>query len=235
MERTSARPVASGRVAPAAALAFGVVLGGGRHRGCSRSRSTGSRPSGPLAGFVCYVFVYTVWLKRRTPQNIVIGGAAGAVPPLVAWAAVDGLGQRDGGRALRDRLPLDAAPLLGRWRCCSTRTTRAPACRCCRPCAAPRRARRQILVYTLLLTVALARARRARHARLVLRGRRRRARRALHLARRRCCCARPDDRARGAPHVPLLAALPGAAVRRHGRRQRCSRSRRLRRRGARAR
>ena len=43
-----------------------------------------------LAGFVCYVFVYTVWLKRRTPQNIVIGGAAGAVPPLVAWAAVTG-------------------------------------------------------------------------------------------------------------------------------------------------
>jgi protoheme IX farnesyltransferase len=43
-----------------------------------------------LAGFLCYVLVYTVWLKRRTPQNIVIGGAAGAVPPLAAWAAVDG-------------------------------------------------------------------------------------------------------------------------------------------------
>ena len=43
-----------------------------------------------FAGFACYVLVYTVWLKRRTPQNIVIGGAAGAVPPLVAWAAVDG-------------------------------------------------------------------------------------------------------------------------------------------------
>ena len=44
-----------------------------------------------LSGFLGYVFVYTVWLKRRTPQNIVIGGAAGAVPPLVGWAAVDGL------------------------------------------------------------------------------------------------------------------------------------------------
>ena len=43
-----------------------------------------------LAGFLGYVFVYTVWLKRRTPQNIVIGGAAGAVPPLVGWAAVTG-------------------------------------------------------------------------------------------------------------------------------------------------
>jgi protoheme IX farnesyltransferase len=41
-------------------------------------------------GFLGYVFVYTVWLKRRTPQSIVIGGAAGAVPPLVAWAAVTG-------------------------------------------------------------------------------------------------------------------------------------------------
>jgi heme o synthase len=43
-----------------------------------------------LGGFLGYVFVYTVWLKRRTPQNIVIGGAAGAVPPLVGWAAVTG-------------------------------------------------------------------------------------------------------------------------------------------------
>ena len=43
-----------------------------------------------FAGFLGYVFVYTVWLKRRTPQNIVIGGAAGAVPPLVGWAAVTG-------------------------------------------------------------------------------------------------------------------------------------------------
>jgi heme o synthase len=43
-----------------------------------------------FSGFLGYVFVYTVWLKRRTPQNIVIGGAAGAVPPLVGWAAVRG-------------------------------------------------------------------------------------------------------------------------------------------------
>ena len=43
-----------------------------------------------LAGFVWYTVVYTVWLKRRSPQNIVIGGAAGAVPPLVGWAAVTG-------------------------------------------------------------------------------------------------------------------------------------------------
>ena len=46
-----------------------------------------------FAGFLGYVLVYTIWLKRRTPQNIVIGGAAGAVPPLVGWAAVTGLGR----------------------------------------------------------------------------------------------------------------------------------------------
>ena len=57
---------------------------------CSPSRCTGSPAVWAFAGFACYVLVYTVWLKRRTPQNIVIGGAAGAVPPLVAWAAVDG-------------------------------------------------------------------------------------------------------------------------------------------------
>ena len=66
-----------------------------------------------LCGFLGYVFVYTVWLKRTTPQNIVIGGAAGAVPPLVGWAAVTGgaVGRR--AAAVRDRLLLDAAPLLG--------------------------------------------------------------------------------------------------------------------------
>jgi protoheme IX farnesyltransferase len=89
MARTAARPVASGRVAPAAALAFGCVL-------AALSLLELSLAVNPLAaalsfsGFLGYVFVYTVWLKRRTPQNIVIGGAAGAVPPLVGWAAVTG-------------------------------------------------------------------------------------------------------------------------------------------------
>jgi len=87
MTRTASRPVASGRVSPAAALAFGVGLG-------LASVVLLSVAVNPLAaalsasGFLGYVFVYTVWLKRSTPQNIVIGGAAGAVPPLVAWAAV---------------------------------------------------------------------------------------------------------------------------------------------------
>ena len=91
MRRTADRPVASGRVSPTAAIVYGVVLG------CA-SFALLALTVNPLAavlsmsGLLGYVFVYTMWLKRRTPQNIVIGGAAGAVPPLVAWAAVtDGL------------------------------------------------------------------------------------------------------------------------------------------------
>jgi protoheme IX farnesyltransferase len=89
MARTATRPVASGRVSVGAAIAFGLVL-------CAASFLLLSLTVNPLAaslslsGFVGYVGVYTLWLKRRTPQNIVIGGAAGAVPPLVAWAAVTG-------------------------------------------------------------------------------------------------------------------------------------------------
>ncbi len=89
MARTANRPVASGRVSPAAATAFGLTLG------CA-SFALLALAVNPLAatlslsGLIGYVCVYTLWLKRATPQNIVIGGAAGAVPPLVAWAAVTG-------------------------------------------------------------------------------------------------------------------------------------------------
>jgi protoheme IX farnesyltransferase len=89
MTRTAKRPIPSGRVSPNAALLFGCTL-------ACLSLLELSLAVNPLAaglsfsGFLGYVFVYTVWLKRRTPQNIVIGGAAGAVPPLVGWAAVTG-------------------------------------------------------------------------------------------------------------------------------------------------
>ena len=66
-----------------------------------------------LVGDLFYVLVYTRWLKRSTPQNIVIGGAAGAVPPLVGWAAATGNLTRPGAVPLPDRLLLDAAALLG--------------------------------------------------------------------------------------------------------------------------
>ena len=89
MARTATRPVAAGRISPAASIAFGTLLG------CA-SFALLALAVNPLAaalslsGLFGYVFVYTLWLKRTTPQNIVIGGAAGAVPPLVAWAAVTG-------------------------------------------------------------------------------------------------------------------------------------------------
>ena len=89
MSRTSDRPVPSGRMPARMALAFGVTLGVASFA----LLATAVNPlaaSLSLGGLVGYVGVYTVWLKRRTPQNIVIGGAAGAVPPLVAWAAVTG-------------------------------------------------------------------------------------------------------------------------------------------------
>ena len=60
-----------------------------------------------------YVFIYTIWLKRRTPQNIVIGGAAGASPPMIGWAAVTGDIGVGRDRAVRDHLLLDAAAFLG--------------------------------------------------------------------------------------------------------------------------
>jgi protoheme IX farnesyltransferase len=89
MARTANRPVPSGRVSPRAALTFGLAL-------AALSVVWLALVVNPLAaalsfsGFLGYTLVYTVWLKRRTTQNIVIGGAAGAVPPLVGWAAVTG-------------------------------------------------------------------------------------------------------------------------------------------------
>jgi protoheme IX farnesyltransferase len=89
MTRTKLRPIASGRISPAAGLAFGVGLG-------ALSFAIFWFLVNPLsawlalAGLLFYVFIYTMWLKRTTTQNIVIGGAAGAFPPLVGWAAVTG-------------------------------------------------------------------------------------------------------------------------------------------------
>ena len=89
MSRTADRPVASGRVSPAAAITFGILLGAGSFLLLATQVNV-LAASLSLSGLFGYVFVYTLWLKRTTPQNIVIGGAAGAVPPLVAWAATTG-------------------------------------------------------------------------------------------------------------------------------------------------
>ena len=86
----------AGRISPRAALTFGCALARAvAARALARGQPARRRRS-RFAGFLGYVFVYTVWLKRRTPQNIVIGGAAGAVPPLVGWAAVTGSVERHG-------------------------------------------------------------------------------------------------------------------------------------------
>jgi heme o synthase len=89
MERTASRPLPAGRMAPGEALGFGCVLSVGSVAVMGVAVNWAAAALLALTiGF--YVFVYTMWLKRRTPQNIVIGGAAGALPPLIGWAAVTG-------------------------------------------------------------------------------------------------------------------------------------------------
>ncbi|MFL5332322.1 MAG: heme o synthase [Geminicoccaceae bacterium] len=89
MARTRLRPTASGRIEAAEALAVGVTLAiiSVMLMGLALNWLAAALLALTIA---FYVFVYTMWLKRRTPQNIVIGGAAGALPPVVAWAAVTG-------------------------------------------------------------------------------------------------------------------------------------------------
>jgi len=89
MNRTRGRPLVRGKIAPAEALTFGVVLS------LFSIMLLGLATNWVAAFWLAvasafYVFVYTIWLKRRTPQNIVIGGAAGAFPPVIGWAAVTG-------------------------------------------------------------------------------------------------------------------------------------------------
>jgi heme o synthase len=89
MSRTRTRPIPAGRISPRAALVFGVSLQVASFVLLSLTVNVLAAALA-LSGFLGYVFIYTLWLKRSTPQNIVIGGAAGAVPPLVAWAATTG-------------------------------------------------------------------------------------------------------------------------------------------------
>jgi heme o synthase len=89
MSRTRLRAIPSGRMLPVAVLAFGVALALAATLILAWFANVLAAAMA-LAGFYFYVFIYTRWLKRSTPQNIVIGGAAGAFPPLVGWAAVTG-------------------------------------------------------------------------------------------------------------------------------------------------
>jgi heme o synthase len=89
MGRTRSRPLPAGRVEPRQALAFGVTLGVASFALLSTTVNLLSAVLA-LVALLFYVLVYTMWLKRSSMQNIVIGGAAGAMPPLVGWAAVTG-------------------------------------------------------------------------------------------------------------------------------------------------
>ena len=89
MRRTARRPIPSGRIEPGAALGYGLTLS------AASVAVMGLATNWVAAGWLAfsiffYVVIYTMWLKRRTPQNIVIGGAAGAFPPIIGWAAVTG-------------------------------------------------------------------------------------------------------------------------------------------------
>jgi heme o synthase len=89
MARTRRRPLVSGRIEPWHGLAFGIALGVAAV--VQLSLTVNVLAAGlAAAGLLGYVFLYTLWLKPRTPQNIVLGGAAGAMPPLVGWAAATG-------------------------------------------------------------------------------------------------------------------------------------------------
>jgi len=87
MKRTQNRPLPAGRMAPGEALGFGCVLAGASVviMGIAVNWIAATLLAGTIA---FYILIYTAWLKRRTPQNIVIGGAAGAFPPMIGWAAV---------------------------------------------------------------------------------------------------------------------------------------------------
>jgi protoheme IX farnesyltransferase len=89
MPRTALRPIPSGRMSPGHVLGFGVALGAAAFAVFAVFVNLLSAVLA-LAGLLYYVFIYTRWLKRTSPQNIVIGGAAGAFPPLVGWAAATG-------------------------------------------------------------------------------------------------------------------------------------------------
>jgi len=149
MTRTCERPVPTGRITPENALAFGVILSVASV--ALMALAVNLVAAALLALTIAfYVFVYTAWLKRRTPQNIVIGGAAGAFPPMVAWAAVTGdIGL--GGLALFAIIFMWTPPhfwSLSLYRCGDYARVGVPML----PVVAGlRETRLQILIYSLLL------------------------------------------------------------------------------------
>lgn len=130
MMRTFNRPVATGRIEPVKALVFSLVLGviGMAILLAFINAVTAWLTLGSLLG---YAVIYTLFLKRATPQNIVIGGIAGAAPPLLGWTAVTG---EIHGYGLLLVLIVFAwtPPISGRWRCIAKTITPMPKYPCCR-------------------------------------------------------------------------------------------------------
>jgi protoheme IX farnesyltransferase len=149
MTRTKDRPLPAGRMDPAEALGFGVVLSLGSVMVMALAVNFAAAALLALSiGF--YVFVYTIWLKRRTPQNIVIGGAAGAFPPMIGWAAVTG-DVSLASLALFAIIFIWTPPhfwALALYRCEDYAKAGIPMLPVT---AGPRETRRQILLYTLAL------------------------------------------------------------------------------------
>ena len=209
------RPIPAGRVSPRAALAFGCALAGLSL--LELSLTVNVLAAGlSFAGFLGYVFVYTVWLKRRTPQNIVIGGAAGAVPPLVGWAAVTG--SVSGTAVILFFIVFFWTPphfwalsLLMKDEYAKVGVPMLPVVR------GEAETRRQILLYSVLLYAVTPAAVLRRRLRRDLPARLARARPRLH--RGRAAPVPPRGPALGAAGCTFLAGLPGAAVLRDGRRR----------------
>ncbi|MGH7061542.1 MAG: heme o synthase, partial [Stellaceae bacterium] len=149
MRRTAMRPLPAGRMLPGEALGFGVVLAVGA------VAVMGLAVNGVAAELLAltilfYVFVYTIWLKRRTPQNIVIGGAAGALPPLVGWAAATGdIGW--GGVALFAIIFFWTPPHFWALSLYRSGDYAAAGVPMLPVVAGPRETKRQMLLYTLVL------------------------------------------------------------------------------------
>ena len=215
MARTATRPIPSGRVSPRAALAFGCTLAGLSLLELSLTVNLLAAALS-FAGFLGYVFVYTVWLKRRTPQNIVIGGAAGAVPPLVGWAAVTG--SVSGTAVILFFIVFFWTPphfwalsLLMKDEYAKVGVPMLPVVR------GEAETRRQILLYSVLLYAVTQLPFCAGGFGADLPRRLARARARLH--RRRGAPVPPRRPPLGAAPVPVLARLPRAAVLRDGRRR----------------
>ena len=149
MERTRARPIPMGVISPSNALAFGTIITIASI--CMMGLAVNWLSAGILAlASFTYIYVYTIWLKRRSPQNIVIGGASGAFPPMIGWAAAT------------DHVGLTAISLfmitflwtpphfwaLSLYRCKDYARAGVPMMSVT---AGPKSTKRQMLVYTLLL------------------------------------------------------------------------------------